>query len=252
MIRLLIICAVLLASKISTSQGAELEDGLQLLRANNYPAANAIFLKTAKTGNPQSMYHLGRAYIRGWGKEKNPTKALIWLNRSYKYSSNLKGKAAYEIGRIYQMQPDQRDYKKAYRWFWLGLEESYGKGHVQLANFYAQGLGVKANKKKALFHLERAAKLRYPQSMLSYAGHLKQGDYGPADPREVDMWVSKAVKILERQARKGASTSCVRLGKLYLNGGLVAEDQNLARKWFELGKQNGSSLAGRYLAKLDK
>ncbi len=249
-IRALVLGTAVLSAMVSIANGAGVQDGIDLLRAKKYAAANAVFADAAGTGSPIAMYHLGRSYIRGWGVAKDPAAALGWFQRAYDAPSDVRGKAAYEIGRIYQVYGTYRDYAKAYDWFWLSLEQGYGKGHVQLAVFYARGLGTKADKDQALFHVQRAAKLGYPQSMLAYARHLKAGDYGPADGREVQIWASRAIKILERQARRGSAAASVRLGRFYLAGDIVAKDEGRARKWLKWGRKLGSSLAKRYLAKI--
>lgn len=233
-----------------SAQSATFNEGLELLRAGDFDASHKAFLAKSQGENPEAMYHLGRSYIRGWGVEKNPAIALEWFEKSFNYPSAFKGKVAYEIGRIYQMAPNLKDYEKAYKWFWVSLENGYGKGHVQLAQLYSQGLGTALNIEHSLYHIERAAKLKYPQSMLSYAKHLKAGDYGPADKREVAIWVHKAIKLLERQARRGSGTAAVRLGKLYLSGELTAKNKKLAVKWLKWGRKHGSALAKRYLAKI--
>jgi len=229
---------------------APTQDAIKLLRAGQYEAANAAFTRQARQGDAVAMYYLGQSQIRGRGTGRDVDSGLDILTEAYAMPSEARGKIAYEIGRVYQALKSHRDYKKAHDWFWLSLENGYGKGHVQLYELNHRGLGAKTNKKQALHHLERAAKLKYPQSMIAFARHLQAGDYGTVDKREVAIWATKAIKILERQSRKGSSTASVRLGRLYLAGDIVAVDEKKARKWLKRGRKQGSVLARRYLKKI--
>ncbi|MBL4615004.1 MAG: SEL1-like repeat protein [Magnetovibrio sp.] len=239
--------ACLYLALITSVAAVNVQEGVDLLRANKFVDSNAIFYQATKEGSAEAMYYLGQSYVRGRGIEKNPEAGLQLLLRAYELPSKFKGKAAYELGRIFQVIASHRDYKKAHDWFWASLESGYGKAHVQLFELYDRGLGVKANQKQALYHLKHGAQLGYPQSMLAYARRLANGNYGQADQREIDGWTAKAIKVLERQARRGSATACVRLGKTYIAGDLVEVDEDKARKWFKKGRKLGSALAKRYL-----
>ena len=223
----------------------------KFLKTRDFQSANAIFLVLAEGGNPHGMYHLGRAYGRGWGVGKDAGAGLDWLKQAYRFKFDKRGMAAYEVGRLYQTQPDVRDYKAAIAWFRRSLEEGYPKGHVQLAVLMDRGLGDKRNPKGALYHLQRAAKHGYPQSQIAYARKLKDGAYGPAEDREIALWAERAVKTLKRQTRNGSATAATRLGKLYMTGDIVPFDAARAKKWLKRGGKLGNRWAPEYLRKLE-
>jgi TPR repeat protein len=89
----------------TTNATADLESGLVAMKKKEYKTAAKEFELAAKEGMPTAQHLLGRLYAEGNGVDKSYDKALVW----YRKSAN----------------------------------QGNGNSMEEIANFYANGYGVK-------------------------------------------------------------------------------------------------------------
>lgn len=109
----------------------------------SYQEAFNIYIRLAKSGQPQAMYKLGQCYMDGIGTEKSEQKALNWLLAA---AQNGDPNARAKLGDYYYYNTDilKRDFQKAYDYY-------SGVGVVSV-NQYAKGNIVNMlNQKKVNF-----------------------------------------------------------------------------------------------------
>ena len=189
-------------------------------------------------GSVEAMYELGRAYSRGKGVPKDLTKALNWQLKGVSYDTGLRGKIAYEIGKLFQKSVGEDCDRLAFEWFIKSLQWGHAKAHLMLARHYERGIGVEQDFRAALHHHRSAALAGHESAMLVYATWLATGTNDTDVDTELSRtWALRAMAMLERKAANGSSTAAKQLGRLYRDGILIDEDLAAAASWFRRGAE---------------
>jgi len=114
----------------------------------NYIKAMHWFKKASELGDSHALYYMGEAYLYGHGVKKDKRMAHKLLAQAMSFKDP---RAHYQMGYMYQkgVRTGQRNYRKAFGWYAKSALMGYKKAHFKLAEFYAQGLGVRRDKVKA-------------------------------------------------------------------------------------------------------
>ncbi|MBL1421630.1 MAG: sel1 repeat family protein [Alphaproteobacteria bacterium] len=203
-----------------------------LQKKGDFEDALIVFEKYALRGHPEAMYHVARAYNRGWGTQPNLDKARHYFMLAVEYNFSYRAETAYELGRLYQRAIGPDCNKIAMSWFTKAYGWKYTKAAMQLALHYEQGLGTKQNIRQAIFYYKVAASHGIEQALIRYARILQKGRYGTtADPEQALKLVERAIISLSHRSRGGSASAAKQLGRLYRNGELIPKNNELAKFW---------------------
>jgi TPR repeat protein len=193
-------------------------------------------------GHPLAMFHLGKAYGRGWGVPADLDQSRELLLRAAQFDFPYRGETAYEIGRLYQRSVGEDCARYAFEWFQRAIDWNYPKGHVQIAKLYESGLGVEQDISSALYHYEAATAAGFESAALSFARALRVGRNGmPAEPLRAAMLADGAISALKLKASTGSASAAKLLGRLYRDGDFVDRDTGVALHWLRRASDLGDN-----------
>ncbi|WP_120495625.1 tetratricopeptide repeat protein [Kiloniella sp. EL199] len=203
--------------------------------------AIVIFEKYALQGYPDAMFHVAKAYSRGWGVEPDLDTARHYYLLAVQYSFSYRAETAHELGRLFQRSKGPDCNTIAVEWFKKALKWKYNKAALQLAIHYEKGLGVDQDINKAIEYYEIAANSGIEQALLKYARLLAKGRYGiTPDPDKALSLTEVAVISLEQKARSGSASAAKQLGRLYRDGELIKKNTTKAESWLLKAARLGS------------
>lgn len=214
--------------------------GLQ--RLGKWQDAADILHPLVAQGHPLAMFHLGKAYGRGWGVPADLDQSREILLRAAQFDFTYRGEVAYEIGRLYQRSVGEDCARYAFEWFQRAVDWDYPKGHVQIAKHYENGLGVEQDISSALYHYEAATAAGFESAALSFARALRVGRNGmPAEPLRAAMLADAAISALKLKASTGSASAAKLLGRLFRDGDFVDRDTDVALHWLRRASDLGDS-----------
>ena len=180
----------------------------------NHEQACRLFMEEALDGNALAMHDLGRMFADGTGVEADVEQSHAWY-----------AKALSAFQTVERQRPNRY------------VEYRIGK-------MYAGGLGTEQNDREALVWFEKAARQRNPYAEYQMAKHIL------ADPSAKRERTRQAVDWLTHAAEAGLDCAQYALGKLYRDGGPVAQDMTQAVIWFSQAAERGNQYAMYALGKL--
>ncbi len=214
--------------------------GLQ--RLGKWQDAADLLQTLVAEGHPLAMFHLGKAYGRGWGVPADLDQSRELLLRAAQFDFPYRGETAYEIGRLYQRSVGEDCTRYAFEWFQRAIDWNYPKGHVQIAKHYENGFGVEQDISSALYHYEAATAAGFESAALSFARALRVGRNGmPAEPLRAAVLADAAIAALKLKAEAGSESAAKLLGRLYRDGDFVARDTSVALFWLRRASDLGDS-----------
>lgn len=137
------------------------------------------------------------------------------------------------------------NYTEALQWFEKAAKHDEAEAIHTIGSFYAEGKGVKQDKKKALFYMEKAAKLGFRPAM-TYCGFTYL-----FDDDNIDYY--KAFYYLEKAAELDNPNAQLYLGRCYLRGIGCKKNKENAKMWLQkaaLHNGEASSKATEILSNL--
>jgi len=118
-------------------------------------AATTYFEKSAKLGNVNAQYMLGRIYLESDSEHENVEKALQWLGKA---ADNGNALAQYAMGKLYLTGNHlEKDAVKAVELFTKSAEQGNQYAQYALGKLYLLGHDVRQDKETALHWLSAAA-----------------------------------------------------------------------------------------------
>lgn len=180
----------------------------------DHEQACRLFMEEALGGNALAMHDLGRLLAVGAGVEADAEQSHAWY-----------AKALSAFQTVERQRPNRY------------VEYRIGK-------MYAGGLGTEQNDREALVWFEKAARQRNPYAEYQMAKHIL------ADPSAKPEQTRQAVGWLTHAAEAGLDCAQYALGKLYRDGGPVAQDMTQAVIWFSQAAERGNQYAMYALGKL--
>lgn len=183
-------------------------------------------------GHPTAMFFLAKAYMSGWGVKPDLVEARKLLQRAVQYQFDFRGESAYKLGRLYEQSIGDNCQSIAVGWFKKALAWHYPKAHRQLGIHYEQGLGVRQDIERAVYHYEQAAQAGYETISLRLARSLALGRYGLSiDEARAQRLANRAITAYEVKAANGSGTAAKVLGRLYRDGEFVSQSADKAAYW---------------------
>ena len=180
----------------------------------NHEQACRLFMEEALGGNALAMHDLGRMFADGTGVEADVEQSHAWY-----------AKALSAFHAVERQRPNRY------------VEYRIGK-------MYAGGLGTEQNDREALVWFEKVARQRNPYAEYQMAKHIL------ADPSAKPEQTRQAVGWLTHAAEAGLDCAQYALGRLYRDGGPVAQDMTQAVIWFSQAAERGNQYAMYALGKL--
>jgi TPR repeat protein len=204
-------------------------------------AANELD-RYALEGYPVAMFHMAKAYSRGWGIKPDLERARQLLLRAVQYRFDYRGEAAYELGRLFQASDGPNCDSIAVAWFTRALDWDYEKSHVQLALHYERGLGVDQDLDRAARHYRGAVNAGYETASIRFARVLNNGNTNiEADPERAQLLATRSIETLRIKASQGSGGAAKTMGRLYRDGEFVVADSIVAEQWFRRSSQLGDT-----------
>jgi TPR repeat protein len=154
--------------------------------------------------------------------------------------------AGYEMGLLLKVgrKPIMQDLPRSQRFFLLAAEGGNMPAQYEVAQMFAQGVGVARNCTQAAAWARKAAEAGSPDAAV-LLGELNLAECGGAkNPQEAARWFRVA-------ADKGLAKAQFSLGVLYMNGDGVPKDLKEARKWLTAAASKGNTTARFYLRRLE-
>ena len=180
----------------------------------DHEQACRLFMEEALDGNALAMHDLGRMFADGTGVEADVEQSHAWY-----------AKALSAFQTVERQRPNRY------------VEYRIGK-------MYAGGLGTEQNDREALVWFEKVARQRNPYAEYQMAKHiLADPSAKPEQTRQVVGWLTHA-------AEAGLDCAQHALGKLYRDGGPVAQDMTQAVIRFSQAAKRGNQYAMYALGKL--
>ena len=180
----------------------------------DHEQACRLFMEEALDGNALAMHDLGRMFVDGTGVEADTEQAHAWY-----------AKALSAFQTVERQRPNRY---VEYRIGWMLLH----------------GVGTEQDESAALEWLEKSAELKNTYAEYQMAKHiLADPSAKPEQTRQVVGWLTHA-------AEAGLDCAQYALGKLYRDGGPVAQDMTQAVIWFSQAAERGNQYAMYALGKL--
>ena len=180
----------------------------------DHEQACRLFMEEALDGNALAMHDLGRMFADGTGVEADTEQAHAWY-----------AKALSAFQTVERQRPNRY---VEYRIGWMLLH----------------GVGTEQDESAALEWLEKSAELKNTYAEYQMAKHiLADPSAKPEQTRQVVGWLTHA-------AEAGLDCAQYALGKLYRDGGPVAQDMTQAVIWFSQAAERGNQYAMYALGKL--
>ncbi len=153
---------------------ADYEMAVRAVSQGDYSTAYREFQTLANRGDARGQNGLGVLYIRGWGVEQNPAKALNLFHKSAKQGHRA---AESNLGEMYMAGLGvPKDFAKAFDWSWRAALKGDTDAQNNLGVMFAEGLGVERDHTLAMYWFQKSAKLGNVEAQAN-VGHLfRTGD----------------------------------------------------------------------------
>ena len=134
---------IILSFLFSSSVFADLEAGVNAVKAGDYETAYKEFKAAAEQGDVAAQSDLGKLYYRGKGVAQDYKEAAKWFRLAAEQGYV---KAQFNLALLHKRGKGvTQDYKEAAKWYRLAAEQGDVKGQYSLGVMNAQGKGVIQN-----------------------------------------------------------------------------------------------------------
>ena len=213
-------------------------------------AAAKWFSQAAARGYQYAQYSLAGLYSRGKGVPQDDGKALelytLAAAQGFPYAAWELGKRYCDgIGCAVDGRQAARYFSAAYDGFrTLADQRPDDRLQYRIGWMLLHGVGTERDETAALEWLEKSAELKNTYAEYQMAKHiLADPSAKPEQTRQVVGWLTHA-------AEAGLDCAQYALGKLYRDGGPVAQDMTQAVIWFSQAAERGNQYAMYALGKL--
>lgn len=238
-------------AKIDEGFERKLSTAISKGKQGDWAASHALLSKYAKLDNPLAKLEYALLFSKGWGVDRNLEQARLLLLQAVQYDFAQRGRAAFELGRVYRLSKGEDCARIAFEWFSKAAQWGFSKAHVELGKSYAHGLGVDPDHAKALQQYVLAIESGSISAIVPvFEVASKQHRDGNADPARGQLLVAKYLPVLESSAKQGKGVAARALGRIFERGLLVKANPEKAMKWFALAASKGDAIAMHDLAVL--
>jgi uncharacterized protein len=123
----------------------------KLFQEKNFSEAFRLYKQLAAEGDPDCQVFLGWMYYQGLGVERSVDDALRWFEGAARLGSKV---AAFYCGKHALIGAR---YEEAFGWLHASAAQDYGPSLLWLGLAHIRGLGVRADCKRGVGYLQRAA-----------------------------------------------------------------------------------------------
>lgn len=197
-------------------------------------------LQSARGGNVDAMYSLGRAYADGTqGARQEAAEAASWWRQA---ASAGHTEAQRELARLHlDGRGVPQAFDEARRLFFLAANKNDTAAQYHLAMLILSGRGGDSSLADGLRWLERAAEAGHAPAQLELGRAYLNGTHVEPDPARARRW-------LERAAAQSHPNSIYYLASLYDSGKLVPDQPAQARMLFEQAASAGHEKSQVWMA----
>lgn len=134
-----------------------------------------------------------------------------------------------------------RSYTEAARYYAIAAEANYAPAQSSLGTYYARGLGVIRDSRRAFDLFTRAAATGNGDAMGNLGSMYVNGDFVKRDGAQALAWFEKAIEA-------GNSFALGNAGVIYFNGTGVPRDYEAAAQYFQQAADMNNGFALKFLA----
>ena len=172
-------------------------------KTKDFRKAERVLLSETESGNALAMFDLGKLYASEKLCKKAVEKSVAF------YQKALQG--------FLLIEPKTKKIKPFLQY--------------QIGRMYQNGLGTVVDMPKAITHFQSSAKLGNMRARRIVAMEYISGEYLEQD-------VDKGISMLTECTDSGDKLSCYKLGKIYLDGKITAQDFDKAEKYLLASDKN--------------
>ena len=185
--------------------------------------------KVAQEGKPAAQADLAQYYLLS----EQYDQAFVWFKKA---AHNGEAEGFYGLGLCYEKGwcGVEKDLKKAFRFYKKAARKNSPGGLYKTALFLHDGTAGKAQPKKALAYMQRAA-----EKGSTSAQHFLALSYTEGETQGITQDYQKAAYYWQKLAEKADPTACFNLGYLYYYGYGVPKDLRRAFEWDLCAAQGG-------------
>lgn len=227
--------------------------------------------KLAEAENSNGMFNLGMFYAKGFGVERDFSKAAYWMEQAEEYGDTDAPHLVEEFRKAAEIQEKaaagdaqaqaelaefltqfagslaqagtEKDLAEAFDLAQKSAQRGNGHGLYALALAYEHGRGVEQDVDKALECYRKGTELGYAPCMHNYGCYFMRGDVVPMDK-------NRAIELCRKAAEQGYYLSEFFMAKCYETGDGVEEDLEQAWAWGEKAAEHGTAEIQYQVAKL--
>lgn len=199
-------------------------------------------LVTAKQGDAESLFKVGRAYETGIGTKQNSEQAVDYYRQAASAGSV---EAMYHLGRLYEEGTlVEADAEESFVFYQLAATQEYAPAQVSLARFYQEGKGgASRHEGESLLWTIRAAQQGNEDA-------LKKVQEAQAEKPSLYESVLAFNDLIQKPEQEKDAATCFDIAQTYRLGVVVARNDEEAFKWFKESweKREGLSQAAVEMA----
>lgn len=148
------------------------------------------------------------------------------------YQEYQDGGTAGILASLYTFATEKCDYKKAFEYATIAVDDDESEGYLVLGSLYLNGWGVEKDVNKALENYKMAAALGDETAMNQIGLIYMDSDEFEANPEQSFYWFNEA-------AKKGSDVGMFNLGCCYKDGLGIEADVEQAAEWFKKSAELG-------------
>ncbi len=230
---------------------ADVKQARALTRQGAWADAAALLADHAAGPNPQAKLEYALLLTRGWGVQRDLERARQLLLQAVVADFDGRGRAAFELGRLYKVASGKDCSRIAFEWFSKAANWRYERAHLEIAAAYRKGVGTAADPKRAMKHYRIAAEGGSAAAIWSMIEMAERGTaVSEPDPEQARQLAELYLPILEVEAQSGSAYAARTLARLFLRGSVIDKDVEAASRWFGEAATLGDPAAMHDLALL--
>lgn len=202
-------------------------------------AAIAYFEKSAKLGNVNAQYQLGKLWLEtGTG---DPLQAVAWITKA---SDGGNAAAQYALAKFYRDGTHvEKNLQKAMELFTLSAEQKNEFAAYQLGKLYLKDEDIPKDIAAAVKWLTFSSDLGNQFAQYALAKLYLTGE-------DVQKDIQKAIRLFTLSAEQKNEFAAYQLGKIYLSGVDVPKEVEAAIHWLTASAEKGNQFAQYALGKM--
>lgn len=226
-----------------------------LYNQKDYEKAYNAMVSQVKRGNVPAMLELTKMYKRGLFVDKDNAKMNLLYRKALEGYLMLNKKTPndfyeYQIGRIYALESENQDMKKAIEWFGNSADKGNMFALFSLANIYYYGNGTDINYYKAFDYYKKSADKGCGHSYYKLGYMFRNGMGCVKNTNESDVWFKKMIEVYSSDKKLQNGFNYYRLGRAYEKGWGTEINFDKAKEYYLIAAKAKNSNAEFALARI--